>query len=144
MNLLFRYTLINAWGTPISEISVFGGGDNTARFFVAGEERFLCSIPEEKTVSVDPSVIRTLEAMARDLDVKELEELEHILVMDGVTQEFSFHNGDELVTLRGYNLQYCPDEPSLYPNAMKMIRFLESAGQLLIPLGVDEGCFLLG
>ena len=141
-SLLFEYTLSNAWGMPVSGFSIFGGDAPSVSFRVRGKgSRF--EPPAYTSVALDADATARIEQLLSGLDVADIEWLEHVVVMDGYRQDFTYFSGGNEVSFSGSNIAYCKKEPDLYPNAMKMIRLLGELKALLVPLGVDRKCFSL-
>ncbi len=140
--LLFSYTLSDAWSLPISEVRIFDGDPASVCFDVRGRSgRFAPA--ESASVTLDADTLAKVKALLQSVNVSDIEHLKHVIVMDGYTQDFVYSRGGDEIRLRGANIVVCKEEPSLYPNAMTMIRLLQKLKALLTPLGVDKNCFAL-
>jgi hypothetical protein len=140
--LLFSYTLSDAWSFPISEVRIIDGEPASVCFDVRRKgSRFAPA--ESASVTMDADTLAKVKALLRSVNVSEIERPEHVIVMDGYTQTFVYSRAGEEIRLLGSNIVVCKEEPSLYPNAMTMIRLLQKLKALLTPLGVDRSCFSL-
>ena len=98
---------------------------------------------EERCIELNDETYRQIQNLLYCLEIRELEEPCLTVDADGFHQEFIYDNGTETITLSGTNLEYCREEPGVYPNAVKMLEILSMIGEILVPLGVDSSCFLL-
>ncbi len=142
MGLLFKYSLNDARSLTLSEIAIFESEPGYVSSFVQGNNDF--TLPrEQKRIDLDSATFDKIRGLISEIKVTELEFLEHVLVLDGYAQEFSYKVDGREANFVGFNLRYCKDQPALYPNAMVMIRLLQKLKNILVPLGVDKKCFSL-
>ena len=142
MGLLFKYTLTDAWHFPLSEFAIFDSEPGYVFYWVQGKDKF--DLPmDQKSIDLADETIAKIKELIMDLDVTEIEDLEHVIVMDGYIHEFCYIVDGRKTECTGYNISYCKEQPKLYPNAMVLIRLLQKLKDILVPLGVDNKCFSL-
>lgn len=135
--ILFAYDLADAWGIPISSVAVYDGD----KPYVCFTARY--APLDEKTIYIGQKTIDEIKSILRPLNIFELDELTHVIVMDGYDQHFVYNSGITLIELQGSNISYCTEEPQLYPNTMAIIKALNKISRVLTPLGVDKKRFAL-
>lgn len=142
MGLLFKYSLNDAWNFPISEFAIFDGEPGYVFYWTEGKDKF--GIPMEQVcIDLDNETLGKIKNLIMNLNVTELEKLEHVFILDGYIQEFCYVVNGRKIELSGDNINYCKEQPQLYPGAMVMIRLLQKLKDILAPLGVDNKCFSL-
>lgn len=144
-DILFSYTLYNAWDLPLTEFYLLDGDTPAALYIQKGKDP---SVPVSGTcrrVDLDASAIRRAKALLAGFDAADAkpERLRHVAVLDGFSQKFSFSAGGKTVSLTGYNMAYCGERPELYPNAMGLVRLLEDIRDLTEGYGVPADVFQL-
>ena len=80
--ILFEYDLANAWDIPISSVTVYDG-DKPHVCFTDRDNPL-----GEKTIYIGQKTIDEIKSILRPLNIFELDELTHVIVVDGYDQHF--------------------------------------------------------
>ena len=142
MGLLFKYSLTDAWHIPFSEIAVFDNDPGYVFYWAKGKDQF-APLLEQESIDLDEATLKKIRELISEISVTKVETLEHVIVLDGYIQEFSYKLDGREAEFSGYNLACCKEQPKLYPNAMTMLRLLQKLKDILAPMGVDKNCFAL-
>lgn len=144
-DILFSYTLYNAWDLPLTEFYLLNGDAPTALYVKKKKNPAVPAPGTYRRAALDASAIRRAKALLAEFDAADAkpERLRHVAVLDGFSQKFTFFAGESTVSLTGYNMDYCIERPELYPNAMGLIRLLEDIRDLTAGYGVPADVFQL-
>lgn len=144
-DILFSYTLYNAWDLPLTEFYLLNGDDPAALYIRKENAPSFPAPGTYRRAALDASAIRRAKALLAGFDAADAkpERLRHVAVLDGFSQKFSFSAGGKTVSLTGYNMAYCGERPELYPNAMGLVRLLEDIRDLTEGYGVPADVFQL-
>ena len=143
MTQLFEYTLADASGFPVTQISVYGGKTNGfVCTRIGGKCRYLTP-PAWDAFKIDGTTLNTIRDLIENLDVTDIERRRHRMVMNGYINEFSYTTSlnEKPIKLYSDNISVCKERPELYPNTMALIKLLGKLQDLLTPLGISEKCF---
>ena len=106
MDLLFKYTLTDAWHFPLSEVAIFDGEPGYVFYWVQGKDKF--DLPmDQKSIDLAGETIAKIKELIIDIEVTEIEDLEHVIVMDGYIHEFCYIVDGRKTECTGFNISYC-------------------------------------
>lgn len=103
--LIFKYELYDAWGTPIHGISVYDRDMDNVITTYWGLSMFSKYAPSAKTYTLKRDGLnRIMNAMACNIELFDIHETEHALCIDGVINKFMFQLDVLTNDLTAYNL----------------------------------------
>lgn len=146
--IVFGYTLCNAWGGVQNTVKVTDDREPCVvySFSREGYGTAFGLLQEECRIGISLVNLEEIARLAVDERLYETETLEEpygVMFLDGFSQEFEFGSGNKHVLASGSNIQACSGDDTHCPHSALMIRVLEKAKQILVPLGVPEECFRL-
>ena len=145
---IFGHTLQNAWGGVQNEVKVIAGPSPCVKYslYRHGSGTAFGLLPEETVISISGGDLEQICRLLDDERLFETEELElpyDMVVMDGFSQEFIINANGRYITAHGSNIRECKGDTEHCPHSVLMIRTLEKAKKILVPVGVPKECFRL-
>lgn len=143
---LFSYSLCDAWHRPFTEVVVLNNEEPAVLFCRIPDSDFPPPYADYQRIRLEDQTVKQLTSLLSAFDISKAaapEELRHMLVLDGVKQQFFLSDGTRSVSLSGSNMIYYLEKPRMYPKAVRLIRLLQNVQTILAEQGVDPDMFRL-
>ncbi len=131
-NIIFTYTLCDAWFHRIRRITVCASEKNN---IICLDEDKKCkyTIPKEDIIKIK-EIVKKYYCIFDSEDFM----VEFSPVLDGTINEFIFKNGIKKCGMFAYNLWYYENNYDEAPNAALLLAAFNSIAEILISNGVDS------
>ena len=148
--LVFGYTLSDAWLVQLSAVKVKDGPDGAyVEYFNNADGGFASgTLSEEcwekvKLPRDDIKRIRTILDDDHLFETEALEESVQWIVLDGYKQEFEINSKNRYIKATGKNIQSCKDDLENCLHSVLMAKTLEKIRKVLVPVGIPGNCLKL-
>lgn len=142
--VIFRYTLSDAWSFPKHSVEIEDGPSIFVRYGNGLDglgDVFLVPEGEAGAVRLTRETLFQIRKVLDDELLFETESLEppfDVMIMDGYTQSFEIASKGRHIKAFGGNIQYCKGDTEHCPHSVRMIRVLREMEKILVPLGVPK------
>ncbi len=145
-NCIFRYSLKNAWGLPLSWIEVLDCDNNNVRVyrFNNGAWNGDTDIIKPETVTVSPAVITQVKKILQQHpEVLRISETEEPPELEGVKARFLFADGENSTEITSVNLWYFEDREAKDARgnepvrAWAVLKLFNKIREVLLKAGID-------
>ena len=143
---IFRYSLKNAWGLPLSWIEVLDRDNNNVRVyrFNNGAWNGDTDIIKPETVTVSSAVIAQIkEILLQHPEILKVSETEEPPEMEGVNAHFLFASGENSTEIASVNLWYFEDKEAKDAQgrepvrAWTVLKIFNKIREVLLKAGID-------